>query len=375
MGVGGIFSRGGGALGDFSKIFPWGVKVVKYDFSHWKLRKQYFLLRISKFWRGIEPSYTLSDAHGSNTEICTLHRHTCCRDDLGQRSFIDFCTVQAELRSRKESVVFGWSQSRFRRKLGVGVRFFYPNTDILRKGGSHGISKKGSTQVIHFPLPTLFAKWRLLVWPGDIYTSFTREKQFNFLTNLGWSWGKTALFLDSMFFNLSLTGTSTPSKLYQCHDSKKLNKSTNGVFRKLSALLRCWILGKLRFIFKLLYQSTSTETQVNSSFIYNILCLCWAPAGNKGLCRHFIGAQTTLRSISTFETASVTVALIMGGVLRFISLAALKHSLINRNRKPTCHCFAQKTDFSTWGAETLKNILDSLSSPSGNDLNRRICQS
>jgi len=31
----------------------------------------------------------------------------------------------------------------FRIKLGVGVRFFYPNTDILRKGGSHGISKKG----------------------------------------------------------------------------------------------------------------------------------------------------------------------------------------------------------------------------------------
>ena len=105
---------------------------------------------------------------------------TCCRDDLGQRSFIDFCTVQAELRSRKESVVFGWSQRRFRRKLGVGVRFFYPNTDILRKGGSHGISKKGSTQVIHFPLPTLFAKWRLLVWPGDIYTSFTRENSLTF---------------------------------------------------------------------------------------------------------------------------------------------------------------------------------------------------
>jgi len=46
MGVGRIFSRG--ALGDFSYSFPGGAKVVTFDFSPSKLRKQYFMLHISK---------------------------------------------------------------------------------------------------------------------------------------------------------------------------------------------------------------------------------------------------------------------------------------------------------------------------------------
>jgi len=46
MVVGRIFSRG--ALWDLSKIFLGGQKVVKFDFSHSKLRKQPFLLKFSK---------------------------------------------------------------------------------------------------------------------------------------------------------------------------------------------------------------------------------------------------------------------------------------------------------------------------------------
>ena len=44
----------GGALGDLSKIFVGGPKVVKFDFSHSKLRKQPFLLKFSKS-RGPRP--------------------------------------------------------------------------------------------------------------------------------------------------------------------------------------------------------------------------------------------------------------------------------------------------------------------------------
>ena len=36
------FFQGGGALGDFSKIFPGGPKVVKFAFSHSKLKKTFF---------------------------------------------------------------------------------------------------------------------------------------------------------------------------------------------------------------------------------------------------------------------------------------------------------------------------------------------
>jgi len=41
MGVGRVFSKGV-TLGDFSKIFPGGSKVVKFVFSHSKVRKQPF---------------------------------------------------------------------------------------------------------------------------------------------------------------------------------------------------------------------------------------------------------------------------------------------------------------------------------------------
>ena len=47
MGVGRIFSKGG-QQGIFPKFFQGGPKVVKFDFSHLKLRKQPFLLKISK---------------------------------------------------------------------------------------------------------------------------------------------------------------------------------------------------------------------------------------------------------------------------------------------------------------------------------------
>ena len=52
------FFPGGGAPGDFSKILPGGPKVVKFVFSHLKLKKQPFVLKISKS-RGAPP---LSDA-------------------------------------------------------------------------------------------------------------------------------------------------------------------------------------------------------------------------------------------------------------------------------------------------------------------------
>jgi len=47
MGIGRTFSSRG-ALGDFFLHFSRGSKVVKFDFSHSKLRKQPFLLGISK---------------------------------------------------------------------------------------------------------------------------------------------------------------------------------------------------------------------------------------------------------------------------------------------------------------------------------------
>jgi len=47
MGVGRIFSRAE-PQGDFSQIFPGGAKVVNFYVSHSKLRKQPFLLKISK---------------------------------------------------------------------------------------------------------------------------------------------------------------------------------------------------------------------------------------------------------------------------------------------------------------------------------------
>ena len=53
MGVGRIYSRVG-PLGNFSKFFPEGPKVAKFVFSHPKLRKQPFLLKISKY-RGPRP--------------------------------------------------------------------------------------------------------------------------------------------------------------------------------------------------------------------------------------------------------------------------------------------------------------------------------
>jgi len=60
MGVGRIFSRGG-ALSNFSKNFLGvGAKVVKFRFSHLKLRKQPFFAEISEFQGGLPLP---SDAH------------------------------------------------------------------------------------------------------------------------------------------------------------------------------------------------------------------------------------------------------------------------------------------------------------------------
>jgi len=65
MGVGSIFSRGGTKV---DWIFPVGAKVTKVQFTHWKLRKRPFLLKIKqenvnfKFEVGALPP--LSDAHG-----------------------------------------------------------------------------------------------------------------------------------------------------------------------------------------------------------------------------------------------------------------------------------------------------------------------
>jgi len=47
----------GGALGDFSKIFLGGRKVVKFVFSHLKLRKQPFLLKFSKSRGALSPPF------------------------------------------------------------------------------------------------------------------------------------------------------------------------------------------------------------------------------------------------------------------------------------------------------------------------------
>ena len=49
------FFQGGGPLRDFSKIFPGGAEVVKFVFSHRKLRKQHFLLKFSKSKGGRDP--------------------------------------------------------------------------------------------------------------------------------------------------------------------------------------------------------------------------------------------------------------------------------------------------------------------------------
>jgi len=59
----------GGLLGDFSKKFLGGPKVVKYVFAHTKLRKQSFLLKFSKSRRGKGPSCPLSDTHGNSPGI------------------------------------------------------------------------------------------------------------------------------------------------------------------------------------------------------------------------------------------------------------------------------------------------------------------
>jgi len=57
MGVGRIFSREG-PVGDFPKIFSReGPKVVKFVFYHPKLKKQPFLLIISKSRGGLGPPF------------------------------------------------------------------------------------------------------------------------------------------------------------------------------------------------------------------------------------------------------------------------------------------------------------------------------
>jgi len=48
MGVGRIFSRGGGSRGFSLNVFQGGAKVVKFVFYPSKLKKQPFLLIISK---------------------------------------------------------------------------------------------------------------------------------------------------------------------------------------------------------------------------------------------------------------------------------------------------------------------------------------
>jgi len=54
MGVGRIFSREWPLL-DFTKFILGGTKVVKFGFHHSKLKKQHFLLNISKAKRGQVP--------------------------------------------------------------------------------------------------------------------------------------------------------------------------------------------------------------------------------------------------------------------------------------------------------------------------------
>jgi len=69
MGVGRICS--GGPLRDFSKIFPRGAKVVKFVFSHSKLRKKSFLLKFSKSRGAQGPLALPSDAHVSEPSVVT----------------------------------------------------------------------------------------------------------------------------------------------------------------------------------------------------------------------------------------------------------------------------------------------------------------
>jgi len=58
----------GGELGDFFKIFPGGPKVMKFVFSHSKLRKQPFFAMNFKIQLGSRPTCPPpSDAHGTHT--------------------------------------------------------------------------------------------------------------------------------------------------------------------------------------------------------------------------------------------------------------------------------------------------------------------
>ena len=65
MCVGRIFP--GGPLGHFPKTYPEGPKVVKFVFSHSKLRKYLFLLNFSKSRVGQGPLPPPSDAHERST--------------------------------------------------------------------------------------------------------------------------------------------------------------------------------------------------------------------------------------------------------------------------------------------------------------------
>jgi len=65
MGVGRIFFQGA-TRGFFLNFSSGGPKVVKFYFSHSKLRKQPFLLKISKSRRGQAPLPPPSDAHTNN---------------------------------------------------------------------------------------------------------------------------------------------------------------------------------------------------------------------------------------------------------------------------------------------------------------------
>jgi len=73
MGVGRILSKGG-TLGDFSKIFPGGPKVVKFGFYPSKLKKQPFLLTFSKS-RGAKAPPT--DAHDQKTYFQNKPKRLC----------------------------------------------------------------------------------------------------------------------------------------------------------------------------------------------------------------------------------------------------------------------------------------------------------
>jgi len=126
MGVWGIFSRGV-ALGDFFKIFLGREpKVVKFDFSQSKLRKQPFLLKFSKS-RGVKTPCPPSNAHAPGairwiTVLClyTNYMMVCpnlkclhikwtqdkvqprmvilCNRRVAERLFVLHITVQAQYR-------------------------------------------------------------------------------------------------------------------------------------------------------------------------------------------------------------------------------------------------------------------------------------